>query len=84
MRQRSNDMDDLESDIGNLAALLEATAEDALEISNPDKYLQRVQALIFIARDLSECLVDTMAACHSKVIADRRAEPIRMTGGARS
>ncbi|WP_210203098.1 hypothetical protein [Pseudaminobacter soli (ex Li et al. 2025)] len=77
-------MDDLESEIGHLAALIGTIADIAIEIPGSDPTMNRVNALLWIARDLSERLVDATTACHSKIIADRSSAPIRMVGGARS
>ena len=78
MTTPSHDFDDLENDIGNLAVLVDTITSAALDIADPNDDLKRVQALLWIARDLSERLVDAAAACHSQIIAERK------MGGAQS
>jgi hypothetical protein len=75
-----SDMRDLESDVAHLAVLIGTILDVSVNIASADAEVNKVNALLWIARDLSERLVDTAAACHSKVIADRTAQ-IRMTGG---
>lgn len=62
MTTPSNDFNDLESDIGNLAVLIDTIVDVALNIVCHDEDQKRVNALLWIARDLSERLVHTAAA----------------------
>lgn len=71
----SNDMRDLESNVAHLAVLLGTILDVSTSIASVDEEVSRVSALLWIARDLSERLVDAAAACSSKMLAERRARP---------
>ena len=78
MSAPSDDLNDLQSDIGNLALLLAVLYEQSTEqeFQKPDGtrnvFADQLSALAMIARDLAERLNETMDACHNKVVADAR------------
>lgn len=65
----SDNLDDLEGDITNLSTLMGVTVTAAVESDTDAK----VQHLLWIARDLTERLSETAAACHQKVMDERKA-----------
>ncbi|MFK0688028.1 hypothetical protein ACFX5Q_07460 [Mesorhizobium sp. IMUNJ 23033] len=79
MSAPSNSLDDLQSDIGNLAHLLavlyDQTTEQQFERADGSRntHADEIHALAMIARDLAERLNASADACHHKVIADRKA-----------
>ena len=77
MTAPSDNLDDLQSDIGNLAHLLavlytHTTEQDFVVNGHRNPVADQICALARIARDLSENLNETMNACHVKVIKDRK------------
>jgi hypothetical protein len=65
----SDNLNDLEGDISNLATLVATIADIAGDTTTDSK----VQDLLWIARDLTERLVETASACHHKVMSERKA-----------
>ena len=77
MTAPSDNLDDLQSDIGHVSVLMETICDIAIEIPMPDddsiaKRLLQVQALLWIARDLSTHLGEAVEACQSKAMRERR------------
>lgn len=60
----SDNLNDLEGDITNLKTLMGVIFTEAVESDTDAK----VQQLLWIARDLTERLSETVAACHHKVM----------------
>ncbi|MER8979283.1 hypothetical protein [Mesorhizobium sp. M0870] len=79
MSAPSDDLNDLQSDIGNLAHLLtvlysQTTEQEFVVNGVRSSVADQICALAMIARDLGENLNATMDACHNKVLADARAK----------
>ncbi|BAV45833.1 Uncharacterized protein MLTONO_0930 [Mesorhizobium loti] len=78
MNGPSDNLNDLEGDIGLLAHLLEVLCEEAndQEFVRPDgtriTSADRLCALATIARDMGVRMVETAAACHQVVLDERR------------
>ena len=62
-----------EGDIRNLQSLVEVIIDVAAEHDSSDKIMMQVQHLLWIARDLAERLTEAAAACHHKVMDERKA-----------
>ncbi|PSJ55783.1 hypothetical protein [Pseudaminobacter soli (ex Li et al. 2025)] len=75
MSAPANDFNDVESEIGHLAALIGTITDIVFEMPGSDATMHRVGSLLWIARDLSERLVETTTVCNA---------PMRMAGGQRS
>ncbi|RWQ66214.1 hypothetical protein [Mesorhizobium sp.] len=78
MNAPSNNLNDLQSDIGNLHQLLEVlyeqTTEQEFEREGKRVALaDQICALTAIARDFTERMLEAVDACHDKVIADAKA-----------
>lgn len=77
MTAPSDDLNDLQSDIGNLAHLLavlygHTTEQEFVVDGVRSSVADQICALAMIARDLAENLNATMNACHDRVLADAR------------
>ncbi|TPM59127.1 hypothetical protein FJ959_09665 [Mesorhizobium sp. B2-2-4] len=77
MTAPSEDLNDLQSDIGNLAHLLAVlygqTTEQEFVVNGVRSSLaDQICALAMIARDLAENLNAAIDACHNRVLADAR------------
>jgi hypothetical protein len=75
MRAPTDDLNDLESDIGHLAHLLDVLTTQLVEMPReapPEHLLNRANALSWIARDMAEQMVTAMALCHARVLAERK------------
>lgn len=77
MSAPSDSLDDLESDIRHVSTLIRTTYDVAIETPMPADEsiaaaMQQVHDLLWIARDLSGNLIDAAAACHSRVMTERR------------
>ncbi|MER9524098.1 hypothetical protein NKI96_10985 [Mesorhizobium sp. M0292] len=68
----SDNLNDLEGDITNLSTLI-STIVTVSDAGSDDKTMQQVQHLLWIARDLTERLTETAAACHQKLMDERKA-----------
>ncbi|TPJ50636.1 MULTISPECIES: hypothetical protein [unclassified Mesorhizobium] len=64
----SDNLNDLEGDICNLSTLLETIFDVAVESEDA-----KVQQLLWIARDQAKRLTETAAACHHKLMSERKA-----------
>ncbi|RWK66094.1 hypothetical protein [Mesorhizobium sp.] len=78
MTAPSDDLSDLQSDIGNLHQLLEVLYDQTgeQEFQRDGKRIalaDQIHALAMIARDLAERLNESVDACHTKVLADAKA-----------
>lgn len=80
MRAPSDNLDNLQSDIGTLAHLLAVIYDRSTEqeFAKPDgsrnTQADELSALAMIARDLAERVNASADACHTRVIADARAK----------
>ncbi|PAP94542.1 hypothetical protein, partial [Mesorhizobium wenxiniae] len=77
MTAPSDDLNDLQSDIGNLHQLLEVLYDQTgeQEFQRDGKRIalaDQIHALAMIARDLAERLNASADACHTKVMADAK------------
>jgi hypothetical protein len=73
MIRPSNDMNNLTSDIRHLSTVVGVITSMALDIADPDKQLNEICDLLWIARDMVEQLVENGEACHDKVLAETAA-----------
>lgn len=78
MNGPSDSLDDLEGDVRHLSTLILTIYDVATEKPMPENETYRaimIQTLdlLWIARDLAEKLEATAAACHRKVMAERKA-----------
>ncbi|RUV90269.1 hypothetical protein EOA60_21140 [Mesorhizobium sp. M1A.F.Ca.IN.020.06.1.1] len=77
MKAPTDDLNDLESDIGNLAHLMGVLTEILVEmprVAPSAPMLDRANALSWIARDMANQMVEAVALCHARVLADRRSK----------
>ncbi|TIO42559.1 MAG: hypothetical protein E5X81_20805 [Mesorhizobium sp.] len=79
MSAPSNDLNDLQSDIGNLHHLLEVlyeqtTEQEFVRDGKRTALADQIHALAMIARDLAERLNDAAGACIDKAMADAKAK----------
>ncbi|TPJ52691.1 hypothetical protein [Mesorhizobium sp. B2-6-4] len=65
----SDNLNDFEGDIANLATLVNTIVDVAVETDTD----ANVQRLLWIARALAKQLTETAAACHHKVMSERKA-----------
>ncbi|TGS63030.1 hypothetical protein EN844_24690 [Mesorhizobium sp. M3A.F.Ca.ET.201.01.1.1] len=75
MRPPTDDLNDLESDIGHLAHLLDVLTDKLVEMpreATPAHMLDQANALSWVARDMANQMVEAMALCHARVLAERR------------
>lgn len=75
MRAPTDNLNDLESDIGHLAHLMDILTgilvEMPREVAEVDQF-EKATALSWIARDMADQMVEAIALCHRRVIADLR------------
>ena len=74
----SDSLDDLEGDIRHLSTLILTIYDVATERPMPEDAgaritMQQVLDLLWIARDMAEKMEAAASACHSKVLAERKA-----------
>lgn len=85
MRAPTDDLNDLQCDIGHLAHLMDVLTNMVVELPRDPggkTMADQATALSWIARDMAEMLVEEAALCHARVIADATEARGRKRGGA--
>ncbi|TIQ86460.1 MAG: hypothetical protein E5X38_16045 [Mesorhizobium sp.] len=84
MKAPTDDLNDLQSDIGHLAHLMDVLTNMVIELPRDPggrTMADQATALAWIARDMAEMLVEEAGLCHARVIAEMAEARSRKRGG---